>query len=81
MPLFLLHRENDKATFYVYRCSNSIGSLAAWDASGTEFDPCVQRILSLGFGHENISQPILPLPMIQEDQLSVNAKRMYVKYW
>ena len=32
-------------------------------------------------GHENISTAILPLPLIQEEQLSVNGERMYTKYW
>ena len=32
-------------------------------------------------GHEIISTAILPLPLIQEDQLSVNGERMCAKYW
>ena len=32
------------------------------------------------FGHENISMAIIPLPLIQEEQLSVNGERMCVKY-
>ena len=62
-------------------CDSSVGCDAPWDASGTEIDPRVRRILSLRFGHENISTAILPVPLIQEEQLSVNGKRMYVKYW
>ena len=33
------------------------------------------------FGHENISTAILPLPLIQEEQLSVNGERKWAKYW
>ena len=32
-------------------------------------------------GHENISTAILPLPLIQEAQLSVTGERMCTKYW
>ena len=60
---------------------SSIGSDAAWDANGTKIDHRIWHILSLRFGHENISTAILPLPLIQEEQLSVNDKRMYVKCW
>ena len=31
--------------------------------------------------HEIISTAILPLPLIQEEQLSVNGERMCAKYW
>ena len=39
------------------------------------------NILSLRFGHENISATILSLPLIQEGQLSVTCKRMGTTYW
>ena len=55
---------------WVWRGS-SIGSVFAWHASGPEFDPHVRHILSWKLGHENISTAILPLPQIQEEQLSV----------
>ena len=55
---------------------SSIGSEFAWHASGPEFDPYVRHILSWRLGHENISTAILPLPLIQEEQLSVTGKRM-----
>ena len=42
-------------------------------ASGTFF--------SWRFGHENISKAILPLPLIQEEHLSVNGEMMCAKYW
>ena len=46
-----------------------------WDGRG--FDPHVlQNILSLRFGHENVSTTILSLPLIQEGQLSVTGERM-----
>ena len=46
-----------------------------------EFDPHVRHILSWRLGHENISTAILPLPLIQEEQLSVTGERMCTKYW
>ena len=60
---------------------SSIGSVFAWHASSPEFDPHVQHILSGRLGHENISVAILPLPLIQEEQLSVTGERMCTKYW
>ena len=60
---------------------SSIGSEFAWHASSPEFDPHVRHILSWRLGHENISTAILPLPLIQEEQLSVTGERMCTKYW
>ena len=60
---------------------SSIGSKSAWHTSGPEFDPHVRHILSWRLGHEKISTAILPLPLIQEEQLSVTGERMYTKYW
>ena len=60
---------------------SSIGSVSAWHASGPEFDPHVRHILSWRLGHENISLAILPLPLIQNKQLSVTGERMCTKYW
>ena len=57
------------------------GAVARWHASGPEFDPHVRHILSWRLGHENISTAILPLPLIQEEQLSVTGERMCTKYW
>ena len=54
---------------------SSIGSVFAWHASGPEFDPHVGHILSWRLGHENIFTAILPLPLIQEEQLSVTGER------
>ena len=53
----------------------------AWHASGPEFDPHGRHILSWRLGQENISTAILPLPLIQEEQLSVTGERMCTKYW
>ena len=53
----------------------------AWHVSGTEFDPYARHILSWRRDHENISTAILPLPLIQEEQLLVTGERMYTKYW
>ena len=66
---------------YLTGRGSSIGSEFAWHASGPEFDPHVQHILSWRLGHENISTAILPLPLIQEEQLSVTGERMCTKYW
>ena len=60
---------------------SSIGSVFAWHASGPEFDPHIRHILSSRLGHEYISRAILPLPLIQEEQLSVTGERMCTKYW
>ena len=60
---------------------SSIGSEFAWHASGPEFDPHVRHILSWRLGHENISTAILPLLLIQAEQLSVTGERMCTKYW
>ena len=59
-----------------------IGSVSDWSASGPEFDPHVGPILSWKLGHEKN----LPLPLIQEEQLSVTGERMCTqrmctKYW
>ena len=51
--------------------------MPAWDASGTKIDP----VSGTFFCGENISTAILPLPLIQEEQLLVNGERMYAKYW
>ena len=61
--------------------SSSIGNVFAWHASSPEFDPHVWHILSTRLGHENISTAILPLLLIQEEQLSVTGERMCTKYW
>ena len=60
---------------------SSIGSEFAWHASGPEFDPHVRHILSWRLGRENISTAILPLPLIQEEQLTVTGEGMCTKYW
>ena len=46
-----------------------------------EFDPHVWHILLWRLGHEKISTAILPLLLIQEEQLSVTGERMCTKYW
>ena len=46
----------------------------------SKFDPHDRHILSWRLGLENISTAILPLPQIQEEQLSVTGERMYTKY-
>ena len=65
----------------LFGCGSSIGSVFAWHASSPEFDPQVRHILSWRLGHENISTAVFPLPLIQEEQLSVTGERMCTKYW
>ena len=60
---------------------SSIGSVSTWHASGPEFDSHIRHILSWRLGHEKISTTILPLPLIQEEQLSVTGESMCTKYW
>ena len=48
---------------------------------GTNFSKFFTRTLSLRSDHENISTAILPLLLIQEEQLSVDGERMFTKYW
>ena len=60
---------------------SSIGSVSAWYASDPKFYPHVRDILSGRLGHEKNSMAVLPLPLIQEEQLSVTGERVYTKYW
>ena len=62
-------------------CGSSIGSVSTWHASGPEFDTHVRHILSWRLSHEKISTAILPLLLIQEEQLSVTGERICTKYW
>ena len=55
--------------------------MSAWHASGPEFNPHVRHILLWRLAHEKISTAILPLPLVQEEQLSVTGERMCTKYW
>ena len=75
------HCSSYGATIVGARHGSSIGRVFTWHASGPEFDPHVRHILSWRFGHEKISTAILPLPLIQEEQLSVIGERMCSKYW
>ena len=68
-------------TFIETGRGSSIGSEFAWNASGPESNSHIRHILSWRLGHENISTAILPLPLIQEEQLSVTGERMCTKYW
>ena len=60
---------------------SSVGSDVTWELRGTAIDPRVWHTVSLIFGYEIVSTVILPLPLIQEEQLSVNGERMCAKYW
>ena len=65
----------------INRGGSSIGSISSWYASGPEFDPYFRYIISWRLGHEKISTAILPLLLIQEEQLSVTGERMCTKNW
>ena len=67
--------------FHMTGRGSSIGSVSAWHASGLEFDTHIRHILSWRLGHENICTAILPLQLIQGEQLSVTGERMRTKYW
>ena len=56
-------------------------NLTGLHASSPEFDPYIWHILSWSLDHEKISTATLPLPLIQEEQLSVTDKKMCTKYW
>ena len=63
-----------------YGRGSSIGSMFAWHAIGPVFDPHVRHMLSWRIGDENISTAILPLPLIQEEQLSMTGVSMCTQY-
>ena len=65
---------------YSTRRGRLVSSHSAWDASDIEIDPCIWHILSWRFCHKNISSTILPIALIQGEQLSVNGERIYAKY-
>ena len=48
--------------------------------NAAHIDSRTQHILSWRFGHESLSMTILPVLLIQEEQLTVNGKSMYTKY-
>ena len=72
---------NNKGTDQTMGCGSSIGSVSAWHASSPEFEPHIRYSLLWRLGHEKISTAIRPLPLIQEEQLSVTGERMCSKYW
>ena len=67
--------------------TTKLGAVARLEASSLSMQaapssiPHVRHILSWRLGHENISTAILPIPLIQEEQLSVTGERMSPKYW
>ena len=63
-----------KRLICVWHCS-LVWSMAAQNASDPVFNPSIGYILSWRFGIA-----ILPLSLIQEEQISVTGKRMYTKY-
>ena len=81
--VFLIFAQNFDCgyTLEPARRHSSVGRDVAWESRGTAIDPCVRHIFSLKFGHENISTAILPLPLIQEEHLSVKGERMGAEYW
>ena len=79
LSFYFTYVSKNKYLLYLTGRGSPIGSEFAWHASGPEFDPHVRHILSWRLGHENISTAILPLPLIQEEQLSVTGERMCTK--
>ena len=75
------HVTVESCKYWIAGQLNSKGSVSAWHWNGPEFDPHVRHILLWRLGHENISMAILPLPLIQEKQLSVTGERMCIKHW
>ena len=59
----------------------SVGSSSVWYADGRGFDPHVLQHSFVEIGHGIIATAILPLPLIEEGQLSVTGERMCTKYW
>ena len=48
---------------------------------GHNCESLLDHISFMEIDHEIISMVILPLPLIQEGQLSVTGRSMYTKYW
>ena len=63
------------ATILVAGRGSSVGCTSAWYADSRGLDPHVQRHSFVEIGHEIISTVILPLPLIQEGQLSVTGRK------
>ena len=57
------------------------GAIARWEVCPLvmQFNAHVLHILSWRLGHEKNLMAILPLPLIQEEQLSVTGERMSTK--
>ena len=80
----LLEEQSDLGLHCLPRpiCLKSKGHYCTWQARGTETDPHLRHILFMKISdHESISMAILHLLLIQEEQLSVNGERTYIKYW
>ena len=60
---------------------SAVGSASDCRSRGSEFEPQPGRITFVEIGHEIIIVAILPLPLIQEGQLSVTVESMCTKYW
>ena len=61
---------------------SSIGSVSAWHASGSESSiPMSGTFFRGDLVMKKMSTAILPLLLIQEEQLSVTGERMCTKYW
>ena len=71
----------------IYSSLYVLGTVARSEASSLGMQAAPSSIPTSGtffswrLGHENISTAILPLPLIQEEQLSVTGERMCTKYW
>ena len=74
-------RENLMQALALHRCmrglGGSVGCASDWRPEGRGFNPRRDRQHSfVEIDHEIFSTAILPLPLIQEGQLSVSGERM-----
>ena len=74
---YSIYRQGEQITFFF--CPNQITILVAMATYSYHWLTMGKLLWRLG--HENISTAILPLRLIQEEQLSVTGERMCTKYW
>ena len=59
---------------------SAVGSGSDWESRDSWFEPRPGHIF-VEIYHEIISMVILPLPLIQEGQVSLSGKSICTKYW
>ena len=60
---------------------STVRSASDWRSWHREFESQPCHITFVEIAHKIISAAILPLPLIQEGQLSVTGENIYTKYW